>query len=115
MGNLIINRALDSIVSVDSFPARFINSSTILYGNVFGQLWNLDTNKPANLDFIGNHEYEFNPIYNTIFTFYRYHRIFDNVPYKFDLIQEYNLTGYIVWKKPLMILYHILNGAHVMI
>ena len=84
--------------------------------NIFLSLFRLDFSIwSVNLGFIGNHEYEFNPIYNTIFNFYRYHRIFDNVPYKFDLIQEYNLTGYIVWKKQLMILYHILNGAHVMI
>ncbi|MHA1221713.1 MAG: aryl-sulfate sulfotransferase, partial [Candidatus Heimdallarchaeaceae archaeon] len=100
-GEILANKTLSIEGSIDSFPAGWINSSTILYGDgeVKGPvLWNFKNNKEQELGFIGHHEYEYNPINNTIFTFYRYYKTYENQAYKFDYIREYNLLGEKIWE-----------------
>ncbi|MFX1504764.1 MAG: aryl-sulfate sulfotransferase [Promethearchaeota archaeon] len=78
--------------------AEFINSTTILMGEPSGAvLWNIYSNKNHSINAKGHHEYEYNPLNNTIFTFNLYNIDIEGVSYRFDYINEYNLTGHLVW------------------
>ncbi|UCG02075.1 MAG: aryl-sulfate sulfotransferase [Candidatus Heimdallarchaeota archaeon] len=78
--------------------AEFINSTTILMGEPSGAvLWDIYTNASLSTGARGHHEYEYNPNNNTIFTFNLYNIEIEGVSYRFDYINEYNLTGHLVW------------------
>lgn len=99
-GNVIFQRDLGT--STDSILTRlnteFINASTLLYGTPNGPaFWNLKTNKTMELEFVGHHEYEYNPNDNTIFTLGRTSVEIEGVKYLYDTIDEYNMTGHLIW------------------
>ena len=78
--------------------AKFINSTTFLFGTKRGAtLWNIYDNTTAYLGFRGHHDYEYNPLNNTIFTFNYYTVEIEGHKYIFDTIEEYDLTGHLVW------------------
>ncbi|MFX1345801.1 MAG: aryl-sulfate sulfotransferase [Promethearchaeota archaeon] len=79
-------------------PVEFLNSTTLMYGE-WGAcaLWNIYDNSTEILDFVGHHEYEYNPINDTFFTFGLKGVIINNITYLFDIIYEYNRAGQVVW------------------
>ena len=78
--------------------AKFINSTTLIFLTKGGTtLWNIYDNTTVNLGFWGHHDYEYNPLNNTIFTFWYYTVEINGIPYYFDKILEYDLTGHLVW------------------
>ena len=79
-------------------PAKFINSTTILLGTQGGAvLWNVYDNTTVATGFWGHHEYEYNPLNNTVFTFKEYNVEIAGTLHKLDTIVEYNTTGHVVW------------------
>ena len=95
-GNIFFKRNVGS--GTGTVFAEFINSTTILMGEPSGAvLWNIYTNHTLSTHAKGHHEYEYNPINNTIFTFNLYNIEIEGVSYRFDYINEYNLSGHIVW------------------
>ncbi|MFX0091494.1 MAG: aryl-sulfate sulfotransferase, partial [Candidatus Hodarchaeota archaeon] len=101
-GEILAERPLLPLntLSTDYFPAEFINSSTILLGEPEGVvLWNIYTNKTVPLDgLIGHHDYEFNPVNNTYFTFGGSDTVVINgTENMFGKILEINTTGQIIW------------------
>jgi len=78
--------------------AKFINSTTLIFRTEDGAvLWNIYDKTTTHLGFQGHHEYEYNPINNTFFTFREYTVEIDKVKYRLDKIEEYNRKGQIIW------------------
>ncbi|MFX0096060.1 MAG: aryl-sulfate sulfotransferase [Candidatus Hodarchaeota archaeon] len=78
--------------------AEFINSTTILMAKPDGAaLWNIYTNKTTHLNIHGHHEFEYNPINNTIFTLTSKRIEINGILYVFDIISEFDITGNLVW------------------
>ena len=86
------------IPTIPSLLAKFINSTTILLAMKNGAaLWNIYDNNTVPLDFWGHHEYEYNSINNTFFTFSEYVIEIGGMKYVFDVIEEYTTTGLLIW------------------
>jgi hypothetical protein len=78
--------------------AEFINSTTIILGTDAGAaLWNYYDDSMVYLNASGHHEYSYNPLNNTFFTLNYYRIEIEGYLYQFDYIEEYNLTGGLVW------------------
>jgi len=78
--------------------AEFINSTTVLLGTPDGgALWNFYDDTMVNLNITGHHEYEWNPVNNTFFTLNYYRIDIAGTLYQFDYIEEYNMTGDLIW------------------
>ncbi|MCG3221308.1 MAG: aryl-sulfate sulfotransferase, partial [Candidatus Heimdallarchaeota archaeon] len=98
-GNVIKEKFLETISSVAYVSAEFINATHILYGSPEGaRLWNYYTDEDIYLGFYGHHEYEYNPLQGTFFSFKRHKVDIDEITWLFDYIREYNSTGGIVWE-----------------
>jgi hypothetical protein len=79
-------------------PAKFINTTTILLGTSEGAaLWHFRENEIVLLGFDGHHDYEYNPLNHTFFTFHSYEIEIEGDLYLFDRIVEFNELGEIVW------------------
>ena len=98
-GEVIIEKPNVSLLS-----PKFINSTTVLLARkVGGQhravLWNIYDNTEVALWFTtGHHEFEYNALNNTFFTFERYFMEIDGgMNPRFDNIVEYNTTGHLIW------------------
>ncbi len=95
-GKILIKRNVG--YGTGTINAEFINSTTILMGEPSGAvLWNIYSNTTHLISAKGHHEYEYNPNSDTIFTFNLYNIDIEGVSYRFDYINEYNLTGHLVW------------------
>ncbi|MFX0091410.1 MAG: aryl-sulfate sulfotransferase [Candidatus Hodarchaeota archaeon] len=78
--------------------AKFINSTTIIYRSPSNAtLWNIYTDKTEELNFYGHHDYDYNYLCDTFFTFQDYTVNINGTNYLFDKINEYNRAGDIVW------------------
>ncbi|MFX0202639.1 MAG: aryl-sulfate sulfotransferase, partial [Candidatus Hodarchaeota archaeon] len=78
--------------------AKFINSTTLLYGTGKGAaFWNIYDQSIVNLGFESHHEYVYNPLNNTIFTHEGNNVKIDGTDYRFDVIKEYDTSGQLVW------------------
>ena len=98
-GNIIAEKYIATHANEHYSPAKFINSTTVLYGTLSGAtLWNFYTNVTIDLGFRGHHEYEHNPINDTYFTFVRYAIEILSTDYYFDYLREYKQGGEIVWE-----------------
>ena len=83
----------------EHWPIEFINSTTLLYadgGKV--ALWNIYSNHTQYIDFIGHHDFEYNPISQTFFTFKTNYVEIDHQTYVFDILCEYNWSGDLIWE-----------------
>ncbi len=97
-GTIIFNRNLSSESALANFNTEFINSTTLIFGDINGvNLWNIETDEVVSLGIYGHHDYEFNPANNTYFTFSTYFVEDNGTEYIFDRIQEYNLNAEVVW------------------
>lgn len=97
-GNIIKQKFLGNTDNVAYLPAKFINTTTILYAGLDGaHLWNIETDQDIVLDFKSHHDYEYNPNANTIFTLKRYTITLNGIDYYFDYIEEYSLDGSKIW------------------
>lgn len=97
-GNVIKQKDLGTSVSVAYLPAKFINSTTVLYADLRGaKLWNFYSEEVFDLGFKGHHDYDYNPNDNTFFTVNRYGRTIDGTKYLFDYIEEYTTAGEKIW------------------
>ncbi|MFQ6126729.1 MAG: aryl-sulfate sulfotransferase [Candidatus Heimdallarchaeota archaeon] len=81
---------------------EFLNSTTLLYGTQKGAaLWDIYKKTEVDLGWgyhgISHHEYEYNPINNTFFTFRAYITEINGTNYEFDMIEEYTPTGQLIW------------------
>ncbi len=97
-GDIIANKTLHPNAMASFYPARFINSTTVLLGNgALGgaALWNYETDTMINLNIRGTHEYEYNCKDETIFTISRY----EKEGFWHDSIEEYTLNGEKIWEK----------------
>ncbi len=98
LGNIVNECPLNYTTSgLGNYPIRFINSTTLLLGAPGAVLWNLYTNKTTVLPILGHHEYEYNPISNTIFTFEDYAIDISGTTYVFDRIIEKDFSNNIIW------------------
>ncbi len=97
-GNIYFERQLaTSSVFVD-YPAEFINSTTILYGDDNGaNLWNIETNVTQELNVDGHHDYEKNHVRNTYFSVFGYSITIGDNKYIYDFIQENTEEGVRIW------------------
>ena len=78
--------------------AEFITPDTVLLGTYSGAaLWHFNNDTIEYLGFIGHHEYEYNPNTQTVFTFEYYWTQIEDIPYRFDYIREYNMSGSLIW------------------
>ncbi|MHA1222226.1 MAG: aryl-sulfate sulfotransferase [Candidatus Heimdallarchaeaceae archaeon] len=99
MDGKIIREKEFNVSHISRSPAEFINSTTILYSEPFKvSFFNFYTNKTTVFLISGHHEYEYNPINNTIFTFESYEIIINKTNYLFDKIVEYDLSGQEIWQ-----------------
>ncbi|MFX0091161.1 MAG: aryl-sulfate sulfotransferase, partial [Candidatus Hodarchaeota archaeon] len=100
-GKVMAERVLPSSThKIASFRAKFINASTILLGQPDNPvLWNIYTNKSVYLGgIVGHHDYEYNPLNKTYFTFGGSPDIIINgTEYSFGSIVELNSSGQIIW------------------
>jgi hypothetical protein len=96
-GNLVRNLVLGPS---SLRTARFINSTTIMIGNLNGEviLWDFYTNatKIINLPPF-HHDIEYNPVNNTFFIFQRYTVNILGAIYRYDTIDEFNTSGHLIW------------------
>ncbi len=84
--------------NITDWPVRFINSTTILFGNASKvDLFNIYTNQTRIFDCTGTHDFEYNPINDTIFTFNSDYLNDSDTLWGYDMINEYNQQGDIVW------------------
>ncbi|MBD3190296.1 MAG: hypothetical protein GF308_06615 [Candidatus Heimdallarchaeota archaeon] len=103
-GEILHQRFIGRLHSLDYLNTEFINSSTILYGTAsfLGSftgfsLWNLDTNETRLIPVVGHHEVEYNPNSNTFFTLKFYNEIINNESHMYDKIIEFDHEGNILW------------------
>ena len=102
-GNLCFKREVDTEGALANFAAEFINSTTILYGDVNGaNLWNIYTNDTTALGVYGHHDYEMNYANKTYFTLNCYIVEINGTKYLFDKVVEYNQNTEIIWEKDTM-------------
>ncbi|MBS3795864.1 MAG: aryl-sulfate sulfotransferase [Candidatus Thorarchaeota archaeon] len=79
-------------------PAEWINATAIMYGTPQGSvIWDYYRDTTVRFDFRGHHEYEYNHVNDTIFTFEYESVAIGGEEYLFDKIVEYNLSGDVVW------------------
>ncbi len=84
-------------------PTELFNITTVICGkkvieeDVNVALWNLRTNNVQIFDFVGHHDFEYNPINNTFFILKKYTTNINGISHQYDLIEEYDLTGQLVW------------------
>ncbi len=96
-GNIIKERWIGELFTYDSM-AKFINPNTILVGTDVGPaFWNLANDSFEQIAFKGHHEYEYNPLANTVFTFNRTLEYFNDIPYLYDIIYEGDSDGHVIW------------------
>ncbi len=101
-GNVIVKRVVDytgsSTSGIGWHNVELINSTTVMFGATDGvALWNLYSNRTIYTGFIGNHEYEYNPVNNTIFTFkYNFSKIGEQ-KVVYETITEIDLSGKVIW------------------
>ncbi|MFX1273272.1 MAG: aryl-sulfate sulfotransferase, partial [Promethearchaeota archaeon] len=77
---------------------EFVSPTTLLVGYPFNvALVNIYTGATELLGFYGHHEYEYNPNNKTVFTFRENEEEIEGSMYIFDLINEYDLDGNLVW------------------
>ncbi len=96
-GNIVRNLELGL-----SYPrnARFINSTTIIVGDLNGEiiLFDIYTNKTKIVNVPPfHHEVEYNPVNNTFFILRRYDISVLGSIYRFDTIDEFDASGQLIW------------------
>ncbi len=97
-GNIYFEKELYKEGALANFATEFINSTTIIYGDIDGAyLWNLETDVTQFLNFSGHHDYERNYANNTYFSLVGEVVEEEGVEYLFDRIIEYDLEGNEVW------------------
>ncbi len=91
-GDIIVERPYWRMV-------EFINSTHVLgfCSEHEAALWNVYEGTETRLGIQGHHELEYNWINNTILTFKAYVVTINETQYKYDMIEEYNLEGELVW------------------
>lgn len=96
LDNNIINEKKLGSNSVLS-DIKFINSSTILYGDNNGiRMWNIETNVSVDLGFGSHHEIAYNYRNNTFLALGGHIVDINGTLYNYDLINEYNSSGILV-------------------
>ncbi|MFX0087241.1 MAG: aryl-sulfate sulfotransferase [Candidatus Hodarchaeota archaeon] len=96
-GNIVRNLDLGP-----SYPrnARFINSTTIIVGDLNGEiiLFDIYTNKTKIVNVPPfHHDVEYNPVNNTFFILRRYDINVLGSIYRFDTIDEFDASGQLIW------------------
>lgn len=101
-GNVIIEKEIQrGSYRLADYSVEFINSTTILMriGNN-PTLWNYYTNISQTLDINlqgCHHDFEYNPITNTILVMKKIFSLVNETNYRFDEIIEYNASGGNIW------------------
>ncbi len=83
-----------------SWPVKLINSTFALGIQSQSQimLWNMVDDVVTTIDIQeSHHEMEYNALNNTFMTFSEYTTEIDGQYYMFDIINEYNSTGHLIW------------------
>ncbi|MHA1907699.1 MAG: aryl-sulfate sulfotransferase [Candidatus Thorarchaeota archaeon] len=95
-GNIV-----SEIPNASLFSNDIMNSTSIIYSTDVGDpkanIWNYYDNETLNTIVEGHHEFEYNPISNTIFTFKGFNTEVNGTLYRYDHIVEYDLEGNLVW------------------
>lgn len=101
-GNIYFQREISTEGSLATGAVRFYNSTTLIYGDVYGtHLWNLETDITQFLDVYKHHDFEVNYANDTYFGLSNYKYINDSIEYSFDIIKEVTANGTEVWSKDL--------------
>ncbi len=97
-GTVILEEKLHDNWLVADCPAEFIDPSTILVrANDTAAIYDLTDGSMTLLPFEGHHEFEYNPIDDTFFTFHYNIVEIDGEDYRYDTLLEFNRQGDIVW------------------
>jgi len=97
--NIYFTKEIYHEAALADYAAEFINSTTILYGDLEGAfLWNLETNVTEYLNFCGHHDYEKNYANDTYFALNGDWFSIDDIVYGFDKIMEFNSDGELIWQ-----------------
>jgi hypothetical protein len=97
-GEVIVEEYLPENFLVADCPAEFIDPSTILVrSSDTTSIYNITDGTMTLLPFEGHHEFEYNPINDTIFTFHYNIMDIDGEDYRYDTLLEYDRSGNIVW------------------
>ena len=106
-GQILLQKPLGTGFSLPEFSAEFVGPRVILIGSGSEEgldgssgdavLLNLSDSSATRLGFSGHHEYEYNHRTDTVFTFESYLATANGSIYVYDMIREFNLTGYCVW------------------
>jgi hypothetical protein len=99
-GNVEYERTITNggVYQLADLSVEFASPTTLLVGYPFNvALVNIYTGATEFLGFYGHHEYEYNPNNETVFTFKENEVEIEGSTYLFDLINEYDLNGNLVW------------------
>lgn len=97
-GNIYFQKNLQTTSVFVDFPAKFIDSHTIMYGEDDGiRLWDIETNEVIKLSIEGHHDYEKNYLRNSYYSVFGYSDVVDNVTYIYDYISESKANGDFIW------------------
>ncbi|MFW9787780.1 MAG: aryl-sulfate sulfotransferase [Candidatus Thorarchaeota archaeon] len=97
-GEVILEEVLPENKWIGDCPAEFLDPTSILvrYSNTTA-LYNLTDGSATLLPFEGHHEFEYNPINDTFFTFHYDTEKIGEENYLYDLLLEFDREGNIVW------------------
>ncbi|MFX1544236.1 MAG: aryl-sulfate sulfotransferase, partial [Promethearchaeota archaeon] len=99
-GNILYERIISNggVCQLADLSVEFVSPTTLLVGYPLDvALVNICTGTTEFLGFYGHHEYEYNPNNQTVFTFKENEIEIEDSTYIFDLINEYDLNGNLVW------------------
>ena len=97
-GEVLLEERLYDNYLVADCPAEFLDPSTILVrANDTASLYDLNDGSMTLLPFDGHHEFEYNPLDDTFFTFHYNIVEIGGEDYRYDTLLEFNRQGDIVW------------------
>ncbi|MGV9170448.1 MAG: hypothetical protein ACOC38_10980 [Promethearchaeia archaeon] len=97
-GNAIAEKKIGADFYLADRPAEWINATAIMYGTPQGAvICDYYSDTIVEFDLRGYHEYEYNHMNDTIFTFEYESVVIGGEECLFNRIVEYNLSGDVVW------------------
>jgi hypothetical protein len=97
-GHVVLEEYLPENEWISDCPAEFIDPESILvrHSNTTA-IYNMTDGSVTLLPFEGHHEFEYNPVNDTFFTFHYDVRNIDDVDYLYDTLIEFDREGNVVW------------------
>jgi hypothetical protein len=97
-GEVFLEENLGVDLWVGDCPAELLDPTTVLVGSDFSAaIYNITDGSMDLLPLGGYHEYEYNPLDDTFFTFHFNEIDVDEVTYLYDAVVEFDRQGTVVW------------------